>query len=289
LRWLALTILAFAPGIFWLWYFYQKDKYRPEPLRLVIRTFILGMAVVIPVALVESIFEVIYPSLESKSIPALLALSFLIVGPVEEGAKFLAVRLTVYRSPYFDEEVDGMVYSTACALGFASLENLLYLIRFGWQVIMVRATLSTLAHVVMSGMWGYALGRAKLHPERQTILVSQGLIAAMVIHGLFDFLLLTQSAFALLIIPMVVVLVLQLQRRMKLAAASSAQLGKVLTTCPQCQNGVRYDANFCTQCGTRLTGREAPVKLRCSACKGEVRPQDAHCTSCGTKLSKMVS
>lgn len=288
MRWLFLLILAFAPGIFWLWYFYHKDKYRPEPLLLVVRTFIMGMAAVIPVALLET--ALINPNdlLRSQSILALLGASFLIVGPVEEGAKFLAVRLTVYRSPYFDEEVDGMVYSTACALGFASLENLFYLLRFGWQVIVMRAFLSTLAHVVMSGMWGYALGRAKVQPEREALLTSGGLLAAMLLHGLFDFLLLTQSVFALLVIPMVIVLVLQLLRRMRLAAASSLELSKVRLACGQCYSELRPDARFCTQCGASMADKGTPAKLLCDACKGEVRAWDAFCSSCGTKLSKRV-
>ena len=53
LRLLVIPILGLAPAIFWLWLIYRRDKYRPEPKGLVIRTFLLGIAVVIPVALIE--------------------------------------------------------------------------------------------------------------------------------------------------------------------------------------------------------------------------------------------
>ena len=71
----------------------------------------------------------------------------LVVGPVEEFSKFAVVRLKAYRSLYFDEPMDGLVYAAAASLGFASLENVLYVVDFGPEVMIVRAPVSTVAHL----------------------------------------------------------------------------------------------------------------------------------------------
>ena len=79
-----------------------------------------------------------------------------VVGPVEELCKFAAVRLGPYRSLYFDEPVDGLVYASAASLGFASLENLFYVLEYGPEV-MIAPPLSTVGHLVF--VWGFALGQ----------------------------------------------------------------------------------------------------------------------------------
>ena len=112
-----LVALAFGPAIFWLWYVYQKDRWEPEPRALVVKTFLWGMACALPAALGEALF--------------FWSGFFLIVvaAPViEEYAKYFVVSRTVYREIEFSEPMDGIVYSAAAALGFASIENLLYLI-----------------------------------------------------------------------------------------------------------------------------------------------------------------
>ena len=90
---------------------------------------------------------------------AAMAMLF-VVGPVEETSKFLAVRLGAFRSLYFDEPRDGLVYAVAASLGFASLENLVYILQFGPEVMVGRAPLSTLAHVIFRKLLGAGAGHA---------------------------------------------------------------------------------------------------------------------------------
>lgn len=179
-----LAVLAFSPAIFWLWYVYQKDKWEPEPRALVVKTFLLGMACALPAALGEALF--------------FWSGFFLIVvaAPViEEYAKYFVVSRTVYRTIEFSEPMDGIVYSAAAALGFASIENLLYLIAAQNQqmlapVFIGRAIFSVPGHVLFSTIWGAALGRAKFisDPLRQRALIHGGLLTAMAAHGLFNLL-----------------------------------------------------------------------------------------------------
>ncbi len=153
-----LIVVAFAPGVFWLWYFARKSVYRPGPRRLLVLTFLLGMVATIPAGILNSVFVDEAVASEEARIASVAMAMLLVVGPVEETAKFLAVRFFAYRSLYFDEPTDGLLYSAAASLGFASLENLIYVLEFGPGVMILRAPLSTLAHVIFASVWGLALG-----------------------------------------------------------------------------------------------------------------------------------
>ncbi|MDX9755138.1 MAG: PrsW family glutamic-type intramembrane protease [bacterium] len=188
-----MILLAFGPGIFWLWYFYRKDRLEPEPKMLVLQMFVLGMLVVIPCALLE----LLYPWNN---------LFLLVVGApvIEEMGKFLVVRYTVYKDQEFDEPMDGIIYAAAVALGFASLENLMYIVSYylhavatvsegrTWEITFglsfSRALLSVPGHVLFSSMWGFAMGVTKFMPDptRSRPYVQGGLVLAIVLHGIFN-------------------------------------------------------------------------------------------------------
>ena len=186
--------LSFAPGLLWLWFFYRKDRIEPEPVRLIVRTFLLGVALGVPAALLELFF------VES------LLVTVVIAPVIEEALKFVGVRFTVYRRAEFDEPLDGIVYTAAVALGFASIENALYLfasyltavetaeslralspLGVVTSVFVVRALLSVPAHVLYSSLWGYALGKAKFAgPLLRRKLIARGLGLAVLCHALFN-------------------------------------------------------------------------------------------------------
>lgn len=190
---LGLLLLAVAPALFIFLYLYRKDRYEPEPLRLVIWIFFLGTVAVIPAAFIELLF----PS--GIFVPAVVA------PVVEEATKFLVVFLTIYRNPEFDEPVDGIVYAMAAGLGFATLENILYVLEGGLMVGIVRAIASVPGHVVFSCIWGFALGIAKFRPEQErTGIILAGLAGAILMHGIFNF---SLEAFGLLGLLLILVLI----------------------------------------------------------------------------------
>jgi RsiW-degrading membrane proteinase PrsW (M82 family) len=197
---IALILIALAPCLFWLWVIYKRDKYAPEPLFLVVRIFFFGMLVAIPVAAIEAF---LYPSTpqNNMSLSTAFYLAFVVAGVTEEAGKFLVVRTGIYRSPHFEEPADGLVYAAAAALGFAALENIVYLLSFGWQVILLRGLFSNLAHVLFSSFWGYPLALNKLGMLKNKNWVAGGLLAAMVAHGIFDFLFFTNTVYTFLVIP----------------------------------------------------------------------------------------
>lgn len=181
---LAALALGFGPAVFWLYYFYKKDSIEPEPLSLIRAVFLWGMFSVGPAILLEN------------AVPAPPLAGAVIVAPIiEETLKFLVVYLVVYNHIEFDEPMDGVVYASAAALGFASLENVLYLASEfnhprGQPYIMavLRAFLSVPAHALMSICWGYALGLAKFAEKgKGTGIALTGLATAILAHAGFNF------------------------------------------------------------------------------------------------------
>ena len=124
-------LMSFAPELFWLWFYLRKDTYQPAPRRLIALTYGLGCLATIPAAIVELVILGDSFLEEGVAIGAVAPGMLFVVGPVEEACKFAAVRLYAYRSLYFDEPIDDLVYAAAASLGFASLENLAHVLQFG--------------------------------------------------------------------------------------------------------------------------------------------------------------
>ncbi len=182
-----LALVSLGPGLLWVWFFYRKDRAEPEPKALVIKAFLYGVVSVFPAAFLEAPFRRVIGAGRSDLL-ALLVVSVLVVGVVEEISKFVAVKVAAYDNAEFDEVMDGVVYAVAAALGFAATENLFYATTYGLAVGVFRAFITDLAHASFSGIVGYYLGRAKFDPRHATGLLARGLGVAIVLHGLYDFL-----------------------------------------------------------------------------------------------------
>lgn len=189
-----LLILAIAPAIFIAGYMYRKDHYEPEPLHLVLWVFILGALSVIPAALLEFPFE------------SDIFTSSVIAPIVEECIKFSIVFFFMYRHAEFDEPMDGIIYAAAAGLGFATIENIFYVLEGGMAVGIFRAIASVPGHVIFSCIWGFALGMAKFRPssERAGIIIA-GLAGAILLHGIFNFSLEYFEVLGLLLILVIVI------------------------------------------------------------------------------------
>ncbi len=250
----AMTLLsiALAPGIFWVWFFYKKDKYEPEPKKIIIFTFLLGVLATIPAGLINSMF--VPESLENAGLFLIFFAAFIVVGPVEEISKYLAIRVYALRSKEFNEPIDAMVYSITAALGFATFENFLYISQYGPSLILMRAVTGCLGHAGFSGIFGYYLGKAKFSSPQNNSLVYKGLALAAFAHGLFDFVLFTQTFLAFLFIPILIVIVYYLTKR--LSEMSHASPFKPSETnyfyCPNCKKNVQPSSNYCPECGKKF-------------------------------------
>ncbi len=288
-------IMAFSPGLFWLWLIYSRDKYRPEPRALVIRTFLLGIAVSLPVVGFEYVLSYMYPGLgnisleDIKDISSAVYISFVVAGLTEEVAKYWVVRYTIYNSPYFDEPIDGIIYGSAAALGFASIENVGYALVYGWQIILSRGIFSCLGHVFFSGIWGYFLGRQKLKGSRKYWVVSLALFGSIALHGAFDFFLLANRGLEVFTILLFVIsggLFLFLVRMAIKQSPYRDKVGSPLVACLSCGHKNIFYANFCTRCGTILQTVQKDTSIFCSVCEAQIQYSYDYCTSCGSRLDR---
>lgn len=244
---LGYLVLAVAPGVFWLWYFWRKDKYEREPARYLVATFFLGVVMVVPAALLEEILAI-----------RILIADMMMVGIVEEAFKFLGVYLYVYRKSEFNEVMDGIIYSTAASLGFASLENFFYILEFGPVVMVGRAVISTLGHVLFAAFWGYALGVKKLTGKN---VVPGGLVLAMVAHGIFDIIVMSDYwLIVLLVIPFMVILYKAMSGRIKKSlemspfkeVTSDSVVMSEEVQCSRCGEQIPAGSRFCPHCGKKI-------------------------------------
>lgn len=212
------TLSSLLPGLFWLWYFNRYDVVEKEPLARLGLSLLFGSLSVVFALIWEAPFSTILQT--AKSIKMQLVVSFLVVGLGEETIKFLATYLAIRQSPEFNEPMDGIVYSIATAIGFAIIENILYISSFGLTVAPLRGTIATLAHIAFSGLAGYYLGRARFSAKPISLLI-KGVILASFLHGLYDFILITQLVSPLVLVIFVLFLHYWLLNYIKRAVVSS--------------------------------------------------------------------
>ena len=180
----------------------------------------IGAVMVIPAALAELLLMNIVGRI-TGGLLYILIISFLIIAPIEEILKFLAVRRWIYRSLEFNEVMDGIVYTVSASLGFAALENILYVLPLGLYTGIVRAFLAVPGHACFGALMGYYIGKAKFNPTKKYLYMSRGIIYAILCHGLYDFLLLTRSSFSSFVVLLLVVLFLWIRVQLKKAEIDS--------------------------------------------------------------------
>lgn len=190
---------AILPGLAWLVYFYRSDRFEPEPKVLVARTFGLGVLLFLMAFLVEELaLTWMFPGshgLGLEDLPKPQRLWFLLcfVGPLEEGLKFLAAWLSIGGHPEYDEPMDGVLYLTAAALGFATAENLYFLILgSSLRLLLFRGFFSCFFHAATSGLLGYWWSVHRFRgPARGKL--TAAFLAASLLHVGFDALLYSDS------------------------------------------------------------------------------------------------
>ncbi|MCK8824425.1 PrsW family intramembrane metalloprotease [Fuchsiella alkaliacetigena] len=213
MRVLTLLIVSILPGLLWIYFFYRQDKYEAEPFTLILKTFFLGAVTVIPAGLIELPFSDLIATTDNLLI--LLILSIFVIGLVEEVLKIGVVYLFIYPLSEFNEVMDGVIYGISAGLGFAAIENLFYTIIFGYQVGVMRAFVTTVVHASFSGIAGYYLGLAKKTGERRLIII--GLIQVVLLHGIYDFLIISDLLPSAAILGLVIAFYLYLAKLIRQA------------------------------------------------------------------------
>lgn len=183
-----LAALAAAPGLAICIYIYWRDKFDPEPRRLLFKSFFLGIGSVVMTLLSSLILLPVF-GFDGGSSSLIWSLVSCVVGIglVEEYSKYFFVRYFAYKDPAFNEPFDGITYCVIVSMGFATIENFMYVFNEenGFQVAILRMFLSVPAHAVFGVIMGYHLGLQKHYHKRFAGLY--GLLLAAGLHGLFDF------------------------------------------------------------------------------------------------------
>ncbi len=186
--------IAVAPGLAICLYIFYTDLYNREPKSNLIISFILGCAAILPAIW----FERTFASTLDGTVYGVAVFSYAIVAFSEEISKFLGLRLYSYNQRSFDEPLDGIVYGVVVSMGFATVENVKYVLEYaqvgrGMEVGIQRMFLSVPAHATFGVIMGYFVGKAKFTPQKSTLLMLLGIIGAIFFHGTYDFFLFLDS------------------------------------------------------------------------------------------------
>ena len=186
-------VLGSAPGLLLLWYFRSRDR-RPEPGRVIWATFGLGVLITIPIVLIAGPIDQLLSGIGDPYAKGLLQSLFAAALP-EELFKYIVVVYFAAAHREFDEPMDGLVYGAVASLGFATLENLLYVGGHGSGVGIARAFTAVPSHALMGAVMGYYVGQGRFGPADQ--LIANRLRAyfyPVLLHAAYDFPILSLNA-----------------------------------------------------------------------------------------------
>lgn len=199
-------MLAIAPGVAISAYIIFKDEYNREPRKHLIISFLLGALSIIPAMLLELPIPFTEQSLFFQSTLGSALKAYLMVALPEEVCKYFMLKKYAYQQPEYDEPFDGIVYAVMVGMGFATVENIIYVYEYGVATGVVRMFLAVPAHATFAIIMGYFMGKAKFSQKRETYLLLAGLFWAVAFHGSYDFFLFlkdtqqTQSELSLLML-----------------------------------------------------------------------------------------
>lgn len=188
---LRLLYIALGPGIGIAVFIYYSDKLDREPGRLVLKSFFLGGLAVLPTYYFEGVAEQVIgvQDLQDKSSPLFwpktLLYAFVGVALAEELCKFLFLKAFIFDEWEFNEPFDGIVYGGMIGCGFATVENIMYVLPHGHEVGVLRMLTAVPGHAFFGIILGYFMGRAKFSLNGTRHLI-QGLVVVIALHGIYD-------------------------------------------------------------------------------------------------------
>ena len=257
-----LIYVAILPVIILLNYINKKDSHQ-EPKKLLRKVFIFGILSVIPILIVEMVLKDYFPTDKFPDLITLFISVFVGIALVEEFFKWLVVKIFVYNKDEFDESYDGIVYAVYSSLGFACLENILYVLGNGIKTGLIRAVTAVPGHAYDGIIMGYFLGKAGLYRKKgdkskEKLNIFFSLLFPTITHTIYDFLLFARDD--TLIIVWIFYVIFTTIICMSLANKSSKSNKLFLETqaieqssnidyCPNCGTKYLENANFCTKCG----------------------------------------
>lgn len=209
-----LIALGLIPSIVWLVYYLRKDT-NPEPKMMVWNVFLFGfistfVAFGLEWAFIKAVFDSGLACLHCEyAIPQLVGVGaitsagfmfvfILLAGLafIEEWVKYLAAKIRIIRSTYFDEPIDAMIYLIVAALGFAAAENIGYIFQnaeWALEIAYFRFISATFLHVLASAIIGYFFALSLIFKRNHIPYLTVGILLATALHTVFNFLIMTSD------------------------------------------------------------------------------------------------
>ena len=193
-----LIIIAVLPALILLGFIYMRDRKEKPPVKLMVLLLALGAGTIIPAAIAEFIGQLIVAQTDTDHQTMLLVLCFLVIGIVEELGKYLVTVCTTWKSREFQHSYDGVIYMVCASLGFAILENILYVASGGIGTGILRAFTAIPLHCTVGVIMGalYAKGREAAYAGDRAGMIgfmAWAYIVPVFIHGLYDYLVMAAS------------------------------------------------------------------------------------------------
>ena len=278
-----LLVAAVLPIFILCFFVYKKDPHH-EPFKLLVKIFIFGFISALPIVLLEIFLDKIFPTDGVSNFILIFINVFISVALVEEGFKWLVTLFFGYKNKEFDEIYDIIVYSVFASLGFACIENILYVCTNGIGNAILRALLSVPGHMCFGIIMGYFLAQAKVGKINKSISVyKKNMVLSILLptfaHTMYDSLLfyseynvLSVLLFFMIDIIMVIMCLLTIGRTSKIqqnldnnlntGIIKTTDTGELVFTplnrikkdihyCPLCGNNVDGD-NYCSRCGFKI-------------------------------------
>ncbi len=218
-----LILPVVLPVLFWAAYHYHKDRHLPEPAGNLLLCFVLGMAAA---GLSRGMYAGLEPfglrldavALAGEDGAALFAYALLGIGPIEEFAKMLPFLAVVIHLKAFDEPLDGIIYASFIALGYAAVENYHYLDFLTGAEAVARGFAGPVIHILFASIWGHRITQARLARRSMLWAALSGCALAAGLHGVYDFMVLRYPVTALPIAAAMIAVIwvwrLRLMRRL---------------------------------------------------------------------------
>ena len=183
-----LIAASLLPVVLLMAYFYYRDKFEKEPVKVLMKAFGAGILSVFPAVLLATLMSV--PNIETYS-PAYSSFirAFWEAALPEEICKFALLYLFIWRDRNFNEYYDGIIYAVFVSLGFAGIENIMYVVGEGIDVALTRGLLSVPLHALCGVIMGYYFSLARFNTARQKGYLLKAVAGAILAHGLYDFIL----------------------------------------------------------------------------------------------------
>ena len=192
MRFSVVIVPILLPALFWAGYHYYKDRHQPEPIPNLVFCFLLGIAASYLSKSMYVALEIINLRFDAYELAATnlwhtLAYAIFIIGGIEETAKLTPFLIFAIRFKAFDEKLDGIIYASFIALGYAAMENLHYLQYLTQSEAIYRGFAGPVVHVLFASVWGYQIGVARLAGKPLLVVSFLAVTGAAILHGLYDF------------------------------------------------------------------------------------------------------